>query len=245
MHEAKLYDENCFITLTYDEANLPEDVGLRYTDFQKFMKRLRRRFFSRTIRFYMCGEYGEGFGRPHYHACLFNLDFPDKLYFKRAGETTLYTSKVLSELWPLGFSLIGAVTFESAAYVARYCMKKVTGKAAEEHYKVVNKETGEIYTRAPEFGHMSLKPGIGGPWIERFMSDVYPKGEVIVNGKQAKPPRYYDKLFERKDSDDSYARMLYMREKRAVAKAADNTEDRLAVKEQVAAARISQFKRIL
>lgn len=245
MHEAKLYDENCFITLTYDEQHAPHDLSLRYTDFQKFMKRLRRRFFSRKIRFYMCGEYGENFGRPHYHACLFNLDFPDKLYFKKAGDSILYTSKILDECWTHGFSLIGSLSFESAAYVARYCTKKVTGPAAENHYKVIDKTTGEIYDRTPEFGHMSLKPGIGGPWLDRFMSDVYPRGEVIVNNRKAKPPRYYDKMFMRKDSDDSYARMMHMREQRAVARGNENSQERLAVREQVTAARLKTLSRNL
>lgn len=245
VHEAKLYDENCFITLTYDPAHLPEDLSLKYVHYQKFMKRLRRRFFSRVIRFYMCGEYGENFGRPHYHSCLFNLDFPDKLFYSGKGETRIYTSKTLDELWGMGGCKIGRMTFESAAYVARYCTQTVTGQAAEEHYKVVNKETGEIFTRVPEFGRMSLKPGIGAPWLAKYMKDVYPKGEVVINGRLAKPPRYYDKIYERVDTDDGFARMQWAREIRAARQSADQTADRLAVKEQVTEARLQSFKRIL
>lgn len=242
MHEASLYDANCFITLTYDDDHCPSNMSLRYIDFQLFMKRLRRRFFSSVIRFYMCGEYGENFGRPHFHACLFNHDFRDKLHFKRTGAGNLYTSSVLDELWPHGFCLIGAVTFESAAYVARYCMAKVTGEMAEGWYTEVNAETGEISFREPEFNRMSLRPGIGQPWFRRFHSDVFPVGNVIVNGRACKPPRYYDKLYERDDADGmEYIR--YKRYLRALEVCDDNTDERLAVKEQVAIARATRFKR--
>ena len=78
LHEAKMHDRNCFVTLTYNNDNVPADRSLNYRDFQLFMKRLRFHFRGVPIRFYMCGEYGEDFGRPHFHACLFGLDFPDK-----------------------------------------------------------------------------------------------------------------------------------------------------------------------
>lgn len=242
MHEASLYDQNCFITLTYDDEHCPS--GLTYQDFQLFMKRLRRRFFSSKIRFYMCGEYGENFGRPHFHACLFNFDFPDKLYFKKAGDSKVYTSRILGEVWPFGFTLIGAVTFESAAYVARYCMAKVTGEMAEGWYTVVDAASGEITFREPEFNRMSLKPGIGQPWFQRFASDVYPRGECVVRGRYCRPPRYYDKLFERADADG----MEYIKYKRylhGLEVSYDNTDERVAVKEQVAIARATRFVRSL
>jgi len=144
VHESKLHAENCFITLTYDpqkvppaeDGQLPADTSLVYRHFQLFMKRLRKRFPEKNIRFYMCGEYGENFGRAHFHACIFGLDFPDKKPWKKRkpGSPTLYRSKILEELWTYGFSSVGTVTFESAAYVARYITKKITGEAAESHY---------------------------------------------------------------------------------------------------------------
>lgn len=253
VHESKCYEDNAFITLTYDDAHLPIDRGLRYTDFQLFMKRLRRRFFSSTIRFYMCGEYGEArdphgrvtgdLGRPHYHALIFNCSFPDKLYFKRVGDFTLYTSKVLSELWPLGNHLIGAVTFESAAYCARYCIDKVNGDDAKAHYEILNTDTGELVDRAPEFSRMSLRPGIGAPWLERFMTDVYPRGEVVSRGRLAKSPRYYDELFRRSGGDSAV--FEFLRYQLASTQSGDNTDDRLLAKEKVAVARLSQLHRSL
>lgn len=236
MHEAKLYDQNSFLTLTYDDAHLPEDRSLRYSDFQKFMRALRKHAKDRKIRFYMSGEYGGETGRPHYHAIVFNWDFPDKLYFKKSREFRIYTSKLLSELWPHGNHWIGSVTFESAAYVARYCLEKITGDLAEQHYQ----------GRTPEFNKSSNRPGIGAPWLSRFMTDVYPNGMVVVNGKLAKAPRYYDKLFKRgatlQEKDDLEYKRFEMSQ---ITHPEDNTDERLAVREQVALARLNLFKRSL
>ena len=186
VHEAQLHKENCFITLTYSPEFLPEDGTLVKEHFQKFMKRLRKRFGS-GIRFFSCGEYGKKLQRPHYHAILFGFDFPDKeLFCVRNGER-LYISKVLQELWPYGISSIGSVSFESCAYVARYCTKKITGKKAKEHY-------GD---RLPEFTLMSRRPGIAANWIEEFSDDVYPHDFVVTSkGKKVRTPRYYDKRME-------------------------------------------------
>jgi hypothetical protein len=134
MHEAKMHPKNCFITLTYNNEHLPSDGSLNYEVFQLFMKRLRKKY-GKGIRFYMCGEYGDKLGRPHFHACLFGHDFADKKLWKTTdSKSKLYRSAELEKLWPYGFSSVGDVTFESAAYVARYIMKKVSGDASESHY---------------------------------------------------------------------------------------------------------------
>lgn len=243
LHEASLYDENCFVTLTYDDAHLPANGSLDYDEYQRFMKRLRFRFRDRKIRFYMCGEYGEINFRPHFHACLFNHDFPDKEVLKKTDSgSTLYTSKILEELWPYGLCSVGDVTFESAAYVARYCMKKVTGFNAKRHYERVDMDTGEIYDLKPEFNKMSLKPGIGAPWLEKWRTDVYPHDYVVINGKEVKPPKYYDTLFERHDPE-KFEDIKFRRESDGRANYADNTDARLAVKEKVVSARLSTLKR--
>lgn len=242
MNEAQLYDVNSFVTLTYDNAHLPEDLSLNHRHFQLFMKRLRKANAGREIRYYMCGEYGEGRGRPHYHACLFNYTFKDRLYFKKEGETTLYTSHELNTLWPLGFSTIGDVTFQSAAYVARYCVDKITGDNAKKTYTLIDKTTGEIISRAPEYNKMSLKPGIGAGWIAKYQSDVYPHGKILVNNKMVTPPKYYDTLYGRTHEEELKAIKLE-RAKQADANMEDNTKPRREVKEQLAIARLKQLKR--
>lgn len=240
VHEAKMHDENAFVTLTYDDSNLPPGSSLRYRDFQLFMKRLRKEFSGKLIRFYMCGEYGEQTMRPHYHVLLFGIQFPDCKKFS----TETFTSEILSRLWPYGHALTGNVTYQSASYVARYCMKKVTGQAAVEYYKSVNLETGEIFDRVPEFNKMSLKPGIGMPWLSKYLLDVYPKGTVVVNGKRVKPPKFYDKKMKKLD-DYVYDEIVSSRLHEAYKRADDNTLDRLEVRMKVAQARLSLYKRDL
>ena len=251
MHEAQLHEYNIFVTLTYDDAHLPTNGSLNYRDFQLFMKRLRKDFAGRNVRFYMCGEYGEDFQRPHFHACLFNCFFTDrKVHAKLSSGSTLYTSSRLSDLWPFGFSSIGDVSFESAAYVARYCMKKVTGPAAKAHYERVDFATGEIVDVVPEFNRMSLKPGIGADWFAKYRKDVYTsladgdKDFVVMNGVKMKPPRYYDNLLKAA-SDFSSDYIEFLRYKKAAKLSSDNTPERLAVREKCAAAALKSKVRSL
>lgn len=206
MHEASLYENNCFVTLTYDDEHLPEDLSLKTSTWQNFMKSLRKEY-GPGIRFFQCGEYGER-GRPHHHGLLFNHDFKDKVLFSEQNGKRLYTSEDLSSLWKKGFTTVGAVTFESAGYVARYSMKKVRKHDADvedvyglKHYDRMNLETGETWQVKPEFITMSRRPGIGKGWFEKYMTDVFPSDEVYVNGKKSKPPRYYDNLLKSVDKD--------------------------------------------
>ena len=204
VHEATLYTDNCFITLTYNNDNLPDHNSLNKSDFVKFMKRLRKKFKDRKIRYFHCGEYGEKYGRPHYHACIFNLDFYDKKIWTVRDGIPLYTSDVLDSIWQKGYCTVGDVTFESAAYVARYLLKKITGDNALLHYAVnVDASTGEIYhpngeiiTRQCEYTTMSRRPGLAKGWYENWKDDVFPSDFVVVRGKKMKPPKYYDGLYD-------------------------------------------------
>lgn len=242
MHESQMHDANSFVTLTYDDDHLPRDHSLTYRHFQLFMKRVRRNLNAR-VRFYMCGEYGETYSRPHYHACLFGFRPGDLYPWRKSGAGfQLYRSPMLEKLWPRGSVEVGDVTFESAAYVARYIMKKVTGKEAENHYAIVDPDTGEIYNRVPEFTRMSLKPGIGASWFEKYKSEVFPLDRVVVRGVECKPPRYYtDRLIAASDLDG--ASLEYGRYLKALKFVDDNTEERLKVKEVVTLARINNLKR--
>lgn len=245
MHEAQLHQQNCFITLTYDNTHLPSDGSLHYKDFQLFIKRLRKKFGNTRIRYYMAGEYGENFGRPHFHACLFGYDFHDKKLWKRSPSgSMLYRSADLELLWPFGYSSIGDVNFESAAYVARYIMKKVTGHNAKDHYQETDQDTGEIITRKPEFNKMSLKPGIGYDWYKKYKTDVYPHDYVIIKGKKVKPPKFYDKKYKT-DNPYEFDEILYKREINGKLNSEDNTLERLKVKEIVQQAKLLKLKRNL
>jgi len=244
MHEKQMHDDNIFITLTYNDQNLPTDNSLAHRDFQLFMKRLRKNT-KKKIRFYMAGEYGENFERPHYHAILFGIDFPDKTFEATtpAGQK-LYNSETLTKIWGMGHTSIGEVTFESCAYVARYIMKKITGDPAKKHYETVDWATGEIKQRTPEYNAMSRRKGIGQPWFDKYFSDVYPHDYVVINGHKTKPPKYYDQLLAKKYPFE-IEQIKFLREQGALERSADNTDSRLRQREICTQSRLNQLKRNL
>lgn len=196
MHEASEHQHNQFLTLTYADEHLPQWGSLDKSAFPLFMKRLRKEIGYRVSYFYV-GEYGENTKRPHYHALLFGLAVPDAVAWTEHDKGKLYTSQALTRLWGQGHVVIGPVTYETAAYCARYNMKKVTGQAAKDHYTRVDPETGEVYELVPEFIGMSRRPAIGRTWFEKFHTDLYPSDEAIHKGKSYSVPKYYDRLLDR------------------------------------------------
>ena len=190
VHEALMHRANSFITLTYDPEHLPKDLSVSVEDWQLFAKRLRK---TGKFRFFHCGEYGSENLRPHYHAIIFGRDFSgDRVYYRGRPPRQLFVSPTLSKAWGKGFVSIGDVTYQSAAYVARYALKKRTGDQAEAAYTRVDHETGECWRVKPEYVTMSRRPGIGATWFEKYASDVYPDDVVIHDGKRFRPPRFYD-----------------------------------------------------
>jgi len=242
VHEASLHEDNCFITLTYNNESLPEDGSLNKKHFQDFMKRLRKKYKNKKIRYYHCGEYGDKNFRPHYHAIIFGLEFDDQKLFTVNNGEKLYTSEKLEKLWPFGFSTIGTVTFESAAYVARYVMKKVNGKNAKNHYERVDSNTGEIYSLVPEYNTMSRRPGIAAGWFDKYKDDVYPSDNIHLREKTFRPPKFYDKMYEHLMPNEM-EKIKTQRMKNMQKHVKDNTAERLAVKEQVKHAQLNKLIR--
>lgn len=230
MHEAKCHERSAFVTLTYSDEHLPPDMSLDRKAFRYFMDRLRKSYGYSRVRYFHCGEYGERTLRPHYHALLFGYWPDDARALKSSSEYPLWSSSELDGIWDRGHAIVGAVTFESAAYVARYVVKKVTGPAAEAHYG----------GREPEYATMSRRPGIGHAWFEQFADDVYPADEVVSRGHRARPPRYYDGLLEAESPLDSW---LLKRGRASKLRLEDQTEERLMVREAVASARLSLSRR--
>lgn len=247
MHEASFHENNCFITLTYGKDKLPPDGSLCYRDYQLFMKRLRKRF-GANVRFYMCGEYGPVNLRPHYHACIFGVNFSDRVYHSKSGAGyRIYTSGLLDELWTHGFATVQELVRETAGYCSRYIMKKLLGEEARLRLGPTGlldewvDDDGVIHGRVPEFARMSLKPGIGEGWFNRYVRDVFPHDFAIANGSRRPVPRYYDKLHRRMKADrDS---IEYEREMRARDAAADQTDSRRAAREIVHNAKVSKLVR--
>ena len=245
VHEAQLHEYNSYLTFTYNDWNIPKYGSLNKRDLQLFWKKLRKSLNGKRIRYFAAGEYGEQTDRPHYHAILFGHDFLDKKPHKRnhRGEM-LYTSETLEKWWGKGYCSIGAVTFDSAAYVARYIMKKVTGEDADEHYETVDLDTGEVGWRMPEYVTMSRRPGIAADWFEAFNDDVYPSDFITHGGVKMRPAKYYDKQLERDDLS-TFKKIKNGRIVSAKSKADDNTPERLRVKEEVKKAQISSCIRKL
>lgn len=244
VHESQLHDDNCVITLTYNDEFLPRDGNLVKQHFQDFMKRLRFRispllyasceksefnrlrvtkcFKSGVVRYFECGEYGELGGRPHFHACLFGYDFPDKILYKNDNGTRLYRSAILDDCWPFGYSAVGDLNTASASYIARYVVKKIVSDGVDGKVK--------------EFTSMSRNPGIGYNWLVNFASDVYPDDFVIMpGGMKVKPPRYYDDKYMLTNEDV----MVQLKSERVKAAKASITNTRYHLK---ARARIQEAK---
>lgn len=229
--ESKMHKNNCFITLTYDDDNVPSDHSLNYSHFQKFMRTLRKRT-GMPIRFFMCGEYGDSFDRPHYHALLFGFDFSGDRVKSNSiySSNDVYRSELLERCWTRGFSSIGELNYATARYCAAYVVKKVNGDLADDHYMRVLPSTGECVWLQPEFARMSLKPGIGESFVREYYRELVVHDGMVVGGKVKRLPKYFDEKIGDiigPDADGiSYERSLKMI-------ADDNTPERLAVREAV------------
>jgi hypothetical protein len=248
MHEASLYEWNYFITLTYSEVDCPWHGGLVYQDLTDFIKRLRSwcsRSGRPSPRYFAAGEYGEKLGRPHFHLCVFNLDLRDLEYWSSRNGHRVYVSHSIGELWTSGLHEIGSLTFQSAGYVARYCMKKVKGDVnSERHYAKCDPETGELIQVEREQVRMSRRPGIGSRWFGEFRDDCFPSDFLIVEGNRVKVPRYYDKELD-KISPEELARYKELRCERAKLVKDNCTPARLKVREHCTRVRVQRLQRSL
>lgn len=235
VHESQMHDNNCFATLTYKDEELvygKKNSTLYPRHLELFWKRLRKEY-GNGIRYFACGEYGDRTSRPHYHACIFGMDFEDKQLFSTKDGIELYSSDTLDSIWVHGSCTLGSVTFESAAYVARYIMDKKLGKDS-----VYYEEQGI----EPEFIRMSRRPGLGSSWYDKYYKDVYPHDYVVVRGVKCKPPRFYD---SKKDLD-SPKEMRYIRESRvdnSYSTWEERTRERLIVREEVKKRQINVLRR--
>ncbi len=195
MHEVQFHDVSYFVTLTYNDDELPRHGSLRADDFSRFVKDLRRAYPQERVSYYGCGEYGGSSQRPHYHAVLFGVDFLDKCIDVTSTSDDVWRSQSLEDVWGRGRCQLGSVTMASASYIAKYVRKKI-GPGSQDKYEAVIVDTGELVDRRPEFSRMSLKPAIGKEWIQNYWRDVYPRDFVVVDGHEAKPPRFYDKWMD-------------------------------------------------
>lgn len=159
------YPGSLFLTLTYNDDNLPGGDSLVPSDLQLWIKRFRKEISPRLIKYYAVGEYGERYNRPHYHAIVYNCDKGD--------------ADIIRDTWCKGFVHVGTVTEDSINYVCGYIQKKLFGPMGKEVY-------GE---RIPPFARMSK--GLGLQWVYDNAERLIEDGGVRRKGKIIRAPRYY------------------------------------------------------
>ncbi|AXL14599.1 replication initiator protein [Microviridae sp.] len=250
-HESKLHEENSFLTLTYAPEHLPEDHSISKREVQLFLKKLRKQLQPKKIRFFACGEYGESedqgvikLERPHYHLLIFGHEWTDKKFWDHKDGNDIFVSENLTNLWGKGHCTIGEVNYKTAAYCARYIMKKIGGDEAFDHYQRLDEETGEIQLLEPEFTLQSRRPGIGEPWYQKYKADLN-KGFITIDGSKSAIPKYYVRLMEKEEDPTAY---LEHQEAQRISIDFDDPEysfERLRIREEVKLRRIKLLKRNL
>ena len=240
-----MHDDSQFITVTYDQE--PLDGSLYPPDFRNFIKRYRNHISPKKLRYFHGAEYGDLLQRPHHHACIFGHDFTDKEIFNECEGIQTYYSPTLEKIWGHGFATTSELTLQSAAYVARYCMKKITTSQQSEekhyaHYETTCPTTGEIKTLLPEYATMSRRPGIGKDWYDKYHSDIFPHDNTIYKGKNIKTPRYYENLLRSTD-ETTYNIVKENRKILALRHKSDNTPSRLRAREKVKTLTLNKLNR--
>lgn len=221
MLEAATTSNNWFLTLTYDDEHLPKNSKgyptLVKTDVKKFMKDLREYWFYHYgitgIRFFAAGEYGDTSGRPHYHINMFNLPIQDAEFLFQKNNKPYFDSKIIDKIWNKGFVVIGELNWDTAAYVARYVVKKAKGATSSVYQEL------DIQ---PEFCQMSTHPGIARMYYDANKDTIYKYDKITVpGGKRVRPSHYYDKLY---DIDDPCSLSLIKDKRISVAEAAQELQ---------------------
>lgn len=206
--ELKIAESAYFVTLTYDDENLPLynlrtksffpkkyipaepfTVSLKKMDVQLFLKRLRhdliefevnptKKLSGLKFKYFIVGEYGTETKRPHYHCLFFNINSLQKV------------DELLLKNWKHGHIHVGSVTSKSISYTAKY---------------VINKAIQEEDRQSP-FAIMSKRPAIGSNYLNTH-SNYHQTNSVFYgqeNGTKIGLPRYYrDKIFSKLDLEEN------------------------------------------
>lgn len=241
--ERKLHQDASFLTMTYDDRHLPAHGALEYRHVQLMLKRLRKKHPELKLRHFTSCEYGGQTRRPHYHMILFGYDFQaDRTQWRQTkkGEK-VYRSAELESVWPYGNAEVGNVTPQSIAYVAGYCVKKITGVASPDQYTRLDPSTGELVQIPPEFARMSLRPGIGYGFLQKYAAELLVHDAGIVDAQKLPLPTYFEKYLEENYPEEMEANR-YRRFVHSQTRLDDTTEERRAVREAVAKARANLNK---
>lgn len=179
-----------FVTLTFNDESLEKlgkldetrkIISIYKQDLQLFFKRLRRSLEKeQKIKYFACGEYGEKFGRPHYHGIILGLDSSDLIDRQR-----------IRDAWPYGNAYFGSVTPDSIRYVCAYIQKAYSGKKIDKEKYYGDKN--------PPFQLQSI--GMGKDYFMIIENEIVKTGKIKYHGKELNPPKYYyDKCKEKIDN---------------------------------------------
>lgn len=207
MDEAKQYKQNCFLTLTYNNENLPQNGCVSRREVQLFIKSLRQAVLPVKIRFFACGEYGSLRGRPHYHIIIFGWSPSDLIFLKRdKSGVSLFRSSLVERVWKKGFSSVGELTYDTALYCAKY-MQKLNFRLPKE--------------LTLPFIQMSTRPGIGFNAAYEYEAALV-NGYTFFRGRSLAIPRYYLKIFER---DGLHSLFIYKQKRTVLGEISRNRND--------------------
>lgn len=181
VHELSYHKENCFLNLTYNPENVPDvkDFYLEKRSFKLFLKRLRKKYSTKTIKYLSSHEYGGKTKRPHHHLLIFGHSFSN---WKKYGPPTksghqLYTSSELTDLWTYGDHKLGTATGGSAYYIASYALKS-------RHHDFTDPQSGELLYLKDK---MTASQSLGYQYLvdNQYRLMEYPQ-----------LPRYYRKILQ-------------------------------------------------
>lgn len=180
---ASMHQQNCFLTLTYDEKQTGYHNTFEYPDIQKFKKRMRsyvtREHNGRKIEIFNVHEYGKN-GKKHWHLIVFGYQFPDRESYKNTPSGPLSISKILTRLWPHGNHSIGNVSEASAMYQAQYLEKDIK-----------NGHAGS--TKSSHSKHS----GIGKTFFFKNYKQILRLGFIPFGTQKMPIPRYFQRLAEK------------------------------------------------
>jgi len=215
VHEAYTHKTpSSFITLTYNDENLPDHNNLVPKHLSDFIRELRRKIRPNKLRYFGVGEFGELSGRAHYHAILFGYMPEDLKHYKKNGSgDALYTSPFLDSIWKKGFLTIGEFNTTTAEYCSKYITKALTGEKA---LRYLDPETGELVLKQKPFQRASNRPGIGTEFYNLYKDQMYAFDETIIDGKPRSLPKAYDRKF-RAENKLSFEELKRSRYNRAIA----------------------------
>lgn len=223
--ETKDTKNNIFLTLTYNNDNLPKNEkgipSIKEKDWTTFINTLRKKFErkgEKGIKYIVASEYGSKTARPHFHAIIMNINLTDIKKTRIKSSKTklpLLESETINKIWNKGGAYFGTVTNESACYIAGYTIK------------------GQQDTNYEELGinpqKIRMSNGIGKKYFEKNKDEIYKNDNLIIKTKNGtkviRPPKYYDRLLEK-----SQPKKLELIKKKRLELAKKRTEEELRIK---------------